>query len=55
MVRVRKPARHRALAEREQRAVLRPENQPVLVVVNPLGEIEVLAVEGGGSFPIADG
>jgi len=27
----------------------------VLVVVHPLAEIEVLAVEGRGSFPIADG
>jgi hypothetical protein len=48
------PVRHRALAQREERAVGRPEDQEVLVVVHPFGKPEVLAVEGRGHLPIAD-
>ena len=55
MIRAWKLARHDAVTKREERAVLRAENQEVLVVVHPRVEIEVLAVEGRKSFPIADG
>ena len=44
-----------ALAEREQGAVAVAEDQQVLVVVDALGEAEVLGIEGGGALAVGDG
>jgi hypothetical protein len=54
VVAARKLGRHRALTQRDQRPVRRSHDQEMLVVVDPLGQPEVLAVEGRGPLPIAD-
>ena len=47
--------RHWAVAQREQGAVRRAENQKVLVVMHRFCETEVPAVKRGRPFPIAYG
>ncbi len=54
MVARRQPDRRLALFQCQQRPVASAKNQQVLVVVHPIGEPEVPAVERRGPCPIAD-